>query len=152
MSQAGTVGNGRDVLAKVVSILVVALELQPCNYVLDDDRMKSGGAIFGKDYFRELLERVRSIRASERRIWQQITAIYAECSIDYDRAAPTTKDFYAMIRNKFHYAISGKTAAEIVYERADRTKENMGLTTWKNSPEGRILKPFRHKFLKIVKS
>ncbi len=109
-------------------------------YVLDDDRMKSGGAIFGKDYFRELLERVRSIRASERRIWQQITDIYAECSIDYDRAAPTTKDFYAMIQNKFHYAISGKTAAEIVYERADRTKENMGLTTWKNSPEGRILK------------
>ena len=109
-------------------------------FVLDDNRMKNGGAIFGKDYFRELLERVRSIRASERRIWQQITDIYAECSIDYDRAAPTTKDFYAMIQNKFHYAISGKTAAEIVYERADRRKEHMGLTTWKNSPDGRILK------------
>lgn len=109
-------------------------------FVLDDRRMKDGGAIFGKDYFKELLERVRSIRASERRIWQQITDIYAECSIDYDRAAPTTKDFYAMIQNKFHYAISGMTAAEIVYERADRNKEHMGLTTWKNSPDGRILK------------
>lgn len=109
-------------------------------FILDDRRMKDGGALFGKDYFRELLERVRSIRASERRIWQQITDIYAECSIDYDRSAPTTKDFYAMIQNKFHYAITGKTAAEIVYEKADRTKENMGLTTWKNSPDGRILK------------
>ena len=109
-------------------------------FVLNDERMKNGGAIFGKDYFRELLERVRSIRASERRIWQQITDIYAECSIDYDKTAPTTKDFYAMMQNKFHYAIAGKTAAEIVYERADRKKENMGLTTWKNSPDGRILK------------
>lgn len=109
-------------------------------FVLDDRRMKDGGAILGKDYFRELLERVRSIRASERRIWQQITDIYAECSIDYDRSAPTTKDFYAMIQNKFHYAISGKTAAEIVYDRADRNKEHMGLTTWKNAPDGRILK------------
>ena len=109
-------------------------------FVLNDERMKNGGAIFGKDYFRELLERVRSIRASERRIWQQITDIYAECSIDYDKTAPTTKDFYAMVQNKFHYAIAGKTAAEIVYERADRTKDNMGLTTWKNSPDGRILK------------
>ena len=109
-------------------------------FVLNDERMKNGGAIFGKDFFRELLERVRSIRASERRIWQQITDIYAECSIDYDKSAPTTKDFYAMVQNKFHYAIAGKTAAEIVYERADRTKENMGLTTWKNSPDGRILK------------
>ena len=109
-------------------------------FVLNDERMKNGGAIFGKDYFRELLERVRSIRASERRIWQQITDIYAECSIDYDKTAPTTKDFYAMVQNKFHYAIAGKTAAEIVYERADRRKENMGLTTWKNSPDGRILK------------
>lgn len=109
-------------------------------FVLDDERMKNGGAILGKDYFRELLERVRSIRASERRIWQQITDIYAECSIDYDRASPTTKEFYAMIQNKFHYAISGKTAAELIYERADRNKEHMGLTTWKNSPDGRILK------------
>ena len=103
-------------------------------FVLNDERMKNGGAIFGKDYFRELLERVRSIRASERRIWQQITDIYAECSIDYDKSAPTTKDFYAMVQNKFHYAIAGKTAAEIVYERADRTKENMGLFVVWNGP------------------
>ncbi|MBQ7101411.1 MAG: virulence RhuM family protein, partial [Clostridia bacterium] len=96
--------------------------------------------IFGKDYFRELLERVRSIRASERRIWQQITDIFAECSIDYDRESEVTKDFYSMVQNKFHFAITGKTAAEIVYDSADRTKENMGLTTWKNAPDGRILK------------
>ena len=109
-------------------------------FVLDDDRLKQGKAVFGQDYFRELLERVRSIRASERRIWQQITDIYAECSIDYDRTAPTTRDFYAMIQNKFHYAITGKTAAEIIYDTADHTKPHMGLTTWKNSPDGRILK------------
>lgn len=109
-------------------------------FVLDDDRLKQGKAAFGQDYFRELLERVRSIRASERRIWQQITDIYAECSIDYDRDVQTTRDFYAMIQNKFHYAIMGKTAAEIVYDAADHTKPHMGLTTWKNSPDGRILK------------
>ena len=109
-------------------------------FVLDDERLKQGTAVFGKDYFRELLERVRSIRASERRIWQQITDIYAECSIDYDRQAQTTRDFYAMIQNRFHYAITGQTAAEIIYTNADHTKENMGLTTWKNAPEGRILK------------
>ena len=109
-------------------------------FVLDDERLKQGTAVFGKDYFRELLERVRSIRASERRIWQQITDIYAECSIDYDRQAQTTRDFYAMIQNRFHYAIMGQTAAEIIYANADHTKENMGLTTWKNAPEGRILK------------
>lgn len=109
-------------------------------FVLDDNRMKQGERIFGKDYFRELLERVRSIRASERRIWQQITDIYAECSIDYDKNAPTTHDFYAMVQNKFHYAIAGQTAAEIIYTKADRNKDNMGLTTWKNSPDGRILK------------
>ncbi len=109
-------------------------------FVLDDDRLKLGTAIFGEDYFRELLERVRSIRASERRIWQQITDIYAECSIDYDKNAPTTHDFYAMIQNRFHYAITGQTAAEIIYTKADHKKENMGLTTWKNSPTGRILK------------
>lgn len=95
---------------------------------------------FGKDYFRELLERVRSIRASERRIWQQITDIFAECSIDYDKDSDITYHFYATIQNKFHYAITGKTAAEIVYQQADHTKENMGLTTWKNAPDGRILK------------
>jgi hypothetical protein len=109
-------------------------------FVLDDNRMKQGEQIFGKDYFRELLERVRSIRASERRIWQQITDIYAECSIDYDRNAPTTRDFYAMIQNRFHYAITGQTAAEIIYTKADHQKANMGLTTWKNAPDGRILK------------
>ena len=109
-------------------------------FVMDDERLKQGTAIFGKDYFRELLERVRSIRASERRIWQQITDIYAECSTDYDKNAPTTRDFYAMIQNRFHYAITGQTAAEIVYTKADHTKEHMGLTTWKNAPDGRILK------------
>ena len=109
-------------------------------FVLDDNRLKQGNAVFGKDYFRELLERVRSIRASERRIWQQITDIYAECSTDYDRQSPTTKDFYAMIQNRFHYAIMGQTAAEIIYDKADHTQEHMGLTTWKNAPGGRILK------------
>ena len=109
-------------------------------FVLDDDRLKQGTALFGKDYFRELLERVRSIRASERRIWQQITDIYAECSTDYDRCSITTKEFYAMVQNRFHYAITGQTAAEIVYSRADHEKKNMGLTTWKNSPDGRVLK------------
>ena len=109
-------------------------------FALDDDRLKQGKTAFGKDYFRELLERVRSIRASERRIWQQITDVFAECSIDYDKNAEITREFYAMVQNKFHYAITGQTAAEIVYTRADRTKDNMGLTTWKNAPEGRILK------------
>ena len=109
-------------------------------FVMDDERLKQGTTAFGKDYFRELLERVRSIRASERRIWQQITDIFAECSIDYDKDSQTTKDFYAMIQNKFHYAIVGKTAAEVIYCCADRRKENMGLKTWKNSPDGRILK------------
>ena len=100
-------------------------------FAMDDDRLKQGKTVFGRDYFRELLERVRSIRASERRIWQQITDIFAECSIDYDKNAQITHDFYAMVQNKFHYAIVGQTAAEIVYTKADRTKENMGLTTWK---------------------
>ncbi|WP_368260804.1 virulence RhuM family protein [Butyricimonas sp. RTP31023st2_F12_RTP31023_210422] len=109
-------------------------------FVLDDDRLKQGKTIFGVDYFRELLERVRSIRASERRIWQKITDIYAECCIDYDKNSPTTHDFYAMIQNRFHYAITGQTAAEIIYHKADHTKGHMGLTTWKNSPDGRILK------------
>lgn len=109
-------------------------------FVLDDDRLKQGEQLFGKDYFRELLERVRSIRASERRIWQQITDIFAECSIDYDKDSITAQDFYAMVQNKFHYAITGKTAAEIIATSADKDKENMGLTTWKYSPDGRILK------------
>mgnify|MGYP000526908114 FL=1 len=109
-------------------------------FAMDDDRLKQGTAVFGKDYFRELLERVRSIRTSERRIWQQITDIYAECSTDYDKNSPTTHDFYAMIQNRFHYAITGQTAAEIIYTKADHTKDNMGLTTWKYAPDGRILK------------
>lgn len=109
-------------------------------FVLDDERLKQGKDAFGKDYFRELLERVRSIRASERRIYQQITDIFAECSIDYDKDSQITQDFYATVQNKFHYAITGQTAAEIIYTKADHTKEYMGLTTWKHSPNGRILK------------
>ena len=109
-------------------------------FAMDDDRLKQARTAFGKDYFRELLERVRSIRASERRIWQQITDIFAECSIDYDKDSEITHQFYAMVQNKFHYAITGQTAAEIIYNRSDRSKDHMGLTTWKNSPDGRILK------------
>ena len=109
-------------------------------FVLDDNRLKQGQTLFGKDYFRELLQRVRSIRASERRIYQQITDIFAECSIDYDKNSETTKLFFATVQNNFHFAISGNTAAEIIFKKADSTKENMGLTTWKNAPEGRVLK------------
>jgi hypothetical protein len=109
-------------------------------FAMDDERLKQGNAVFGKDYFRELLERIRSIRTSERRIWQQITDIYAECSTDYDKNSQTTRDFYAMIQNRFHYAITGQTAAEIIYSKADHTKDHMGLTTWKNAPDGRVLK------------
>ena len=109
-------------------------------FAMDDERLKQGKTAFGKDYFRELLERVRSIRASERRIWQQITDIFAECSIDYDKDSSVTRDFYAMVQNKFHYAITGQTAAEIIVSRADHTKEHMGLETWKHAPDGLILK------------
>jgi len=109
-------------------------------FVLDDNRLKQGETVFGKDYFRELLERVRSIRASERRIYQQITDIFAECSIDYDPKSEITKNFYAMVQNKFHFAIAGNTAAEIIYKQADAKRDNMGLTTWKNAPDGRIIK------------
>lgn len=109
-------------------------------FVLDDNRLKQGNAIFGKDYFKELLQRVRSIRASERRIYQQVTDIFAECCIDYDKNAEITKNFYATIQNKFHFAITGNTAAEIIHKKADKKSENMGLTTWKNAPDGRILK------------
>ena len=108
-------------------------------FVLNDEFLKNGPK-FGKDYFKELLERIRSIRTSERRIWQQITDIFAECSIDYDKDSEITQKFYATVQNKFHFAITGNTAAEIVYNNADHTKENMGLTTWRNSPDGRILK------------
>ncbi|WP_139421305.1 virulence RhuM family protein [Chryseobacterium mulctrae] len=109
-------------------------------FVIDDERLKQGQNVFGKDYFKELLQRIRSIRASERRVYQQITDIFAECSIDYDRNSEITKNFYAMVQNKFHFAITGKTAAEIIYKTADCTKDNMGLTSWKNAPDGRVLK------------
>ncbi|MDR2869172.1 MAG: virulence RhuM family protein [Deferribacteraceae bacterium] len=109
-------------------------------FALDDERLKQGKTAFGKDYFRELLDRVRSIRASERRIWQQITDIFAECSIDYDKESRVTHDFYAMVQNKFHFAITGQTAAEIIYTKADRNKDHMGLTSWRNAPDGRVIK------------
>ncbi len=109
-------------------------------FVLDDNRLKQGQTLFGKDYFKELLRRVRSIRASERRIYQQVTDFFAECSIDYDKNSDITKHFYATVQNKFHFAITGKTAAEIIHQSANTKKENMGLTTWKNAPEGRIIK------------
>jgi len=109
-------------------------------FVMDDERLKQGNTLFGKDYFKELLERVRSIRASERRIYQQITDIFAECSIDYNPNSEITKTFYATVQNKFHYAITGKTAAEIIYLKANSKKDNMGLTTWKNAPDGRVVK------------
>lgn len=108
-------------------------------FAIDDERLKQGEKVFGKDYFRELLERVRSIRASERRIYQQITDIFAECSTDYNPDSETTKEFFSMVQNKFHFAITGQTAAEIIESKADKNKTNIGLTTWKNSPKGRIL-------------
>jgi hypothetical protein len=108
-------------------------------FAMDDERLKNG-RYFGKDYFRELLERVRSIRASERRIYQQITDIFAECSIDYDPKSELTRDFYATVQNKFHFAIHGQTAAELIYKKADAQKEFMGLNTWKSAPGGRVLK------------
>ncbi len=109
-------------------------------FVLDDNRLKQGQTLFGKDYFKELLRRVRSIRASERRIYQQVTDIFAECSLDYDKNSEVTKDFYATVQNKFHFAITGQTSAEIIYKLADKKKENMGSSTWKNAPDGRIIK------------
>jgi len=108
-------------------------------FVMDDERLKLGEQTFGQDYFRELLERVRSIRASERKIYQQITDVFAECSVDYDSKSDTTKNFYAMMQNKFHFAITGHTAAEIIYEKADHKAPYMGLLTWKNAPAGRVL-------------
>lgn len=108
-------------------------------FVLDDERLKQGERVFGNDYFKELLERVRSIRASERRIYQQITDIFAECSIDYDPKSDVTREFYATVQNKFHYAITGKTAAEVIHSKANKDEPNMGLLTWKNAPDGRIL-------------
>jgi hypothetical protein len=109
-------------------------------FVLDDERLKQGNQVFGKDYFDELLERIREIRASERRFYQKITDIYAQCSIDYNPNSDTTRTFYKTVQNKLHWAITGNTASEIILSRSDANKENMGLTTWKNSPEGKILK------------
>lgn len=109
-------------------------------FVMDDKRLKQGQTIFGKDYFKELLQRIRSIRTSERRIYQQVTDIFAECSIDYDKNSEITKHFYAMVQNKFHFAITGKTAAEIVFKTVNSKKEHMGLSTWNNAPDGRVLK------------
>ncbi|MEY3237415.1 MAG: hypothetical protein RI883_1516 [Bacteroidota bacterium] len=109
-------------------------------FVLDDQRLKEGQNAFGKDYFKELLRRIRSIRASERRIYQQVTDIFAECCFDYDRHSEMTKNFYAFVQNRFHFAITGKTAAEIIHDSVNKEKDNLGLTTWKNAPEGRIIK------------
>jgi len=109
-------------------------------FVLDDKRLKQGGQVFGKDYFEELLERIREIRASERRFYQKITDIYAQCSIDYDLKSDLTLNFYKTVQNKLHWAITGNTAAEIIESRANADNPNMGLTTWKNSPDGKILK------------
>ena len=108
-------------------------------FVLDDKRLKQGGTVFGKDYFEELLERIREIRASERRFYQKITDIYA-LSADYDKNAPVTREFFATVQNKLHWAITGKTAAEIIYTSADAKKLHMGLTIWKHAPDGKILK------------
>ena len=108
-------------------------------FVLDDDMLKNGKP-FGKDYFDELLERIREIRASERRAYQKITDVFEQCSYDYDKNSETTKAFYAFVQNKLHFAITGKTAAELIYERADSEKPSMGLTTWKDAPDGKILK------------
>ena len=109
-------------------------------FVLDDERLKQGGQLFGKDYFDELLERIREIRASERRFYQKITDIYSECSIDYDPKCEVTSEFYKTVQNKLHWAITGRTAAEIISSRAKAELPNMGLTTWKNSPKGKVLK------------
>ena len=108
-------------------------------FALDDNMLKNGRT-FGQDYFKELLRRVRSIRASERRIYQQVTDIFAACAIDYDAQSPITREFFGTIQNKFHYAITGQTAAEIIHNHADATKDHMGLTTWESGPEGRIYK------------
>lgn len=108
-------------------------------FAMNDERLKRGKNVFGEDYFKELLERIRSIRASEQRIYLQITDIFAECSIDYDPKSETTRDFYATVQNKFHYAITGKTAAEIIAKKVDKNFPFMGLTSWKDGPKGRIL-------------
>lgn len=107
---------------------------------MDDARLREPENLFGKDYFEEQLERIRDIRSSERRFYQKITDIYSQCSADYDVNSPVTKEFFATVQNKLHYAVTHHTAAEIVYGRADSTKPNMGLTTWKNAPQGRIRK------------
>ncbi len=107
-------------------------------FVMDDERLKNPEYFLGKDYFDEMLERIRDIRSSERRFYQKITDIYAQCSVDYNQNAEITRRFFATVQNKLHWATSHQTAAEIIYSRADHTKPNMGLTTWKHAPEGRI--------------
>jgi hypothetical protein len=109
-------------------------------FAMDDERLKNPNNIFGKDYFDEQLARIRDIRTSERRFYQKITDIYAQCSADYDVNSTETKDFFATVQNKLHWAITGQTAAEIIHSRVDSTKPNMGLTTWKNAPKGFIRK------------
>ena len=109
-------------------------------FAIDDERLKQGGTLFGKDYFDELLERIQEIRASERRFYQKITDIYAQCSIDYDSNSEITQIFYKTVQNKLHWAITGHTAAELIAKRADAEKPNMGLTTWKRAPKGKVLK------------
>lgn len=108
--------------------------------VMDDERLKNSDYIFAEDYFEETLERIRNIRSSERRFYQKITDIYSQCSVDYDKDSELTKEFFKTVQNKLHYSITGKTAAEIIYERVDSEKENLGLKTWKNSPNGPIYK------------
>ena len=109
-------------------------------FVMDDERLKNPNYIFGEDYFEEMLERIKNIRSSERRFYQKITDIYSSCSIDYDKNSEITKEFFKTVQNKLHYAITGNTAAEIIYNRVDSEKINMGLTSWKNSPDGPIYK------------
>lgn len=132
--------NSKQATAFRIWATKVLKEYMIKGFALDDERLKMAKTLTGKDYFRELLERVRSIRASEQRIWLQVTEIFAECSIDYDKNSVEARNFFASVQNLFHYAISGQTAAEIINTHADRNKPNMGLTTWRDAPEGRIYK------------
>ena len=118
----------------------VLMEYMIKGFVMDDERIKNPNYIFGVYYFDELLERIKNIRSSERRFYQKITDIYSQCSIDYDKDSEITKTFFKTVQNKLHFAVTGNTAAEIIYNRADADKENMGLTNWKNSPDGPIYK------------
>lgn len=132
--------NSKQATAFRIWATKVLKEYMIKGFALDDERLKMAKTLTGKDYFRELLERVRSIRASEQRIWLQVTEIFSECSIDYNKNSQEARNFFASVQNLFHYAISGQTAAEIINTHADRNKPNMGLTTWRDAPEGRIYK------------